>query len=436
MPLLQMSPERLSILFVSQMPASPPRFGAQARMHGLMTELAQRHDLTAVALVDHEFDLEECRLAMQVYCHEVVLVSNPYGRDGFAKRVLQLRSMTSTQSFERLRIAVPAMQQALNDVLRDRQFDVVNLEFPYLGHCDLPQASPGKRLPPLVVDSHGIAYDLARQFARSGGSIGRRLFASANWRKLRREELRTYRAADGIYLCSVADERRLLDQIPGARTAVIPNAADIDYYRPRPSDPSPDGRTIVYFGLLSTAPNVDGVIHFVQHIWPLVLGVHPQARFKIVGGRSPPSLQALAGPRIELTGFVPDLRPHLAGAAAVVVPLRLGGGTRLKIVEAMAMGKAIVSTTLGAEGIEAVSGRDLIVEDQPTAFANAVNRLLADPSLAVSIGQSARRLAEDRYAWSGAAFALEGFYRRILETADEGSAHRTRGRSPDSISPD
>jgi glycosyltransferase involved in cell wall biosynthesis len=123
----------------------------------------------------------------------------------------------------------------------------------------------------------------------------------------------------------------------------------------------------------------------------------------------------LAGPRIELTGFVPDLRPHLAAAAAVVVPLRLGGGTRLKIVEAMAMGKAIVSTALGAEGIAAVPGRDILIEDEAVAFADSVNRLLAEPGLASQIGQSARRLAVDRYAWSAAARALEGFYRRILE---------------------
>ena len=265
------------------------------------------------------------------------------------------------------------------------------------------------------MDSHEIAHDLARQFARAGGNLGRRLYAGANWRKLRREELGTYREADGVYLCSAADERRLLDQAPGVRTAVIPNAADVEYYQPRPTDPPPDGRTVVYFGLLSTVPNVDGVIHFVQDIWPRIAAAHPEARFKIIGGRPPPSLLALAGPRVELTGFVPDLRPHLAAAAAVVVPLRLGGGTRLKIVEAMAMGKAIVSTTLGAEGIEAVPGRDLLVEDQPAAFADAVNRLLAEPGLAARIGQSARQLAVERYAWSGAAQALEDFYRQLLE---------------------
>jgi polysaccharide biosynthesis protein PslH len=410
-----MSPERLSILCVSQMPASPPRRGAQARVHGLMTQLARRHDLTAAMLVDDEFDAEECRRAMQAYCREVVLVENPYGREGLAKRLLQLRSLAATRSFDRLRVTVPALQRALDQVLRADRFDVVNLEFPYLGHCHLRQAPPGERLPALVVDSHEIAYDLARQFAVAGTNLGRRLYAGANWRKLRQEELGIYREASGVYLCSAADEQRLLDQIPDARTAVIPNAADVEYYQPRPSDPPPDGRTVVYFGLLSTVPNVDGVVHFVRDIWPRIAGAHPGAHCKIIGDQPPPSLLALAGPRVELTGFVSDLRPHLAAAAAVVVPLRLGGGTRLKIVEAMAMGKAIVSTTLGAEGIEAVPGRDILIEDEPVAFAKAVSRLLTEPGLAAHIGQSARRLAVERYAWTGAAQALEGFYRLILE---------------------
>jgi glycosyltransferase involved in cell wall biosynthesis len=398
------------------MPASPPRFGAQARLHGLMTQLARRHDLTAVMLVDDdEFDAEECRRAMLAYCCEVVLVPNPYVRQGLAKRLRQLWSLASTRSFERLQVTVPAMQRALDRVLRARRFDVVNLEFTFLGDCDLRQAPPGERRPSLVVDSHNIDYDLARQYARAGSSLGRRLYAAANWRKLRREELGTYRNADGVYLCSAADERRLVDQIPGVRTAVIPNAADVEYYQPRPTDPPPDGRTLVYFGLLSYVPNVDGVTYFVRDIWPRIAESHPEARCKIIGGQPPPSILALAGPRIELTGFVSDLRPHLAAAAAVVVPLRLGGGTRLKIVEAMAMGKAIVSTTVGAEGIEAVPGRDLLVEDEPVAFADAVNRLLAEPDLAARIGQSARQLAVERYAWSKAARVLEGFYRRILE---------------------
>src|SRR6202008_743855 len=116
--------------------------------------------------------------------------------------LLQLRSLASSRSFERLRVTVPALQRALDRVLCARRFDIVNLEFPDLGHLDLRQAPPREKLPALVVDSHEIAYDLARQFSRAGGSLGRRLYAGANWRKLRREELGTYPATDGVYLCS------------------------------------------------------------------------------------------------------------------------------------------------------------------------------------------------------------------------------------------
>src|SRR5262249_13033347 len=228
----------------------------------------------------------------------------------------------------------------LDRVLGARRFDVVNLEFSFLGDCDLRQAPPGERLPPLVVDSHNIDYDLARQYARAGNGLTRRLYAEANWRKLRREELGTYRHAHGVYLCSAADERHLLDRLPGVRTAVIPNAADVEYYHPRPTDPPPDGRTVVYFGLLSYVPNVDGVIHFVKDIWPRIAEAHPEARCKIIGGRPPPSLLALAGPRVELTGFVSGLRPHLAAAPARVVPLRLGRGAPPNIRGAMALGEA------------------------------------------------------------------------------------------------
>jgi polysaccharide biosynthesis protein PslH len=410
-----MSQGRLSILYVSPMPASPPRFGAQARMHGLMTQLARRHDLTAVMQFNSEVDAEESRNAMRAYCRDVVLIPRPRVGAGLRKRLLQLRSLASTRSWERWLATVPEMQRALNRILRAQRFDLVNLEFPFLTDYNLRQAPANEKLPRLVVDSHNIDYELARQYARSGGNLAHRLYAEVNWRKLRREELGTYRDADGVYLCSAEDERRLLDLIPGARTAVIPNAADVEYYQPRPTDPPPDGRTVVFFGLLSYAPNVDGVIYFVEKIWPRVAEAHPEARLKIIGGSPPPSVRLLAEPRIELTGFVPDLRPHLAAAATVVVPLRLGGGTRLKIVEAMAMGKAIVSTSLGAEGIKAIPGRDLFIEDQPKAFADAVNRLLDDPGLAAGVGRSARNLAVERYSWSGAAQALEGFYRGILE---------------------
>ena len=268
-----------------------------------MTQLARRHNLTAAMLVDDGFDADECRRAMQAYCREVVLVPNPYGQGGLAKRLLQVRSLASIRSFERLRATLPELQQSLDRILRAKRFDVVNLEFSYLGHYQLRQAPSGMKPPALVVDLHEIAYDLARQFARSGGSLGHRVYAGANWRKLRREELATYSEADGVYLCSAEDERRLLNEAPGVRTAVVPNAADVEYFQPRTTDPPPDGRTVVYFGLLSTVPNIDAVVHFVQDIWPRIAKARPDARLKIIGGRPPPSLQALAGSRVRADGL-------------------------------------------------------------------------------------------------------------------------------------
>lgn len=409
-----MHPERLNILCLSQMPPSPPQFGAQARMHGLYTNLARRHDVTAVALVDEAFDAKACERAMREYCREVVLVPNPRGRNGAFKRALQLRSVASLQSFERHRHTVPGLQPALDRILSRQRFDVVDVEFPFLAHYELRKAPPGAPEPLLIIDAHEIEYDMVRQFARSGG-MARRLYAGWNWRKLRGEELAVFRAADGIFTCSQADRDRVLAEVGGARTVVIPNAADVDFYQPRPIDPPPDGNTLVFFGLLSTWPNIDGILFFLREVWPRILARRPQTRLKIIGKDPPPEVRGAAGPGVEVTGFVSDLRPHLSSAAALVVPLRIGGGTRLKIVEGMAMARPIVSTALGAEGIEAVPGRDILIADEPEAFAASVLRLLDDPALAERVGRSARQLAVEKYAWSTAAVTLERFCRDLLE---------------------
>jgi glycosyltransferase involved in cell wall biosynthesis len=165
---------------------------------------------------------------------------------------------------------------------------------------------------------------------------------------------------------------------------------------------------------MSTFPNIDGALWFLKEIWPRIAAERPDARCRILGKGATKAVLDMAGPRVEIVGFVEDLRPHLASAAALVVPLRLGGGTRLKIVEGMAMGKAIVSTKLGAEGIDAVPQRDILIADEPAIFAKSVVQLLGDSALAKAIGASARQVAVERYAWSAAAAKLDGFYRELL----------------------
>ena len=422
----EMISERLDILLVSSMPPSPPRFGAQARVHGLFTELARRHDVTAVVLHDEEFDRAECERAMRAWCREVVLLPNPGGRDGRTKRLMQLRSLASLDSYERHRHAVPGLQAALDRVTSARRFDVVNLEFPFLAHYRLRGSPPGTPEPALVLDAHDIAYRITRQVAEGETGLVRRVYAALNWRKLRREELAAFRAADAVAVCSELDRARLLEDLPGVRAEVIPNAADVERFRPRAGDPRPDGRTVLYFGLLATAPNIDGLRFFVREIWPRVLARRPGARFRIVGARPPPAVKELAGGSVDLAGFVEDLRPELAAAAAVVVPLRLGSGTRLKIVEALAMGKGVVSTRLGAEGLATEHDRHILLADEPERFADQVVRLLEDPATAERLGEEGRRLAVERYAWSSAARALEALYRQVISAREQAAAPARR----------
>lgn len=420
-----MSADRLRILYVTQLPPSPPRFGAQARMHGLMAALGKRHALTAVSLVDENFVPEESRRAMQAYCDEVVLVPNPAPTSGSGKRLLQLRSLASRHSFERRLWSVPGLQSAIDAAHARTRFDLVNLEFPYLGHLRL--APSGSAAPPVFVDSHEIAHQLARQIGRQQGGALRYLYGELNWRKLRREELGAYRRAEGVYFCSKADEERARALVPMRRTAVVPNAADVEHLRPRSDDPPPDGETLLFFGLLSTQPNVDGILWFAREVWPRIVARRPGARLKIVGKAPPDPVRALAGPKVEVAGLVEDLRPHLAAAAALIVPLRVGGGTRLKIVEGMAMGKAIISTRLGAEGLEVASGKELLLADSPEEFAAGALRLLEEPNLSRAMGETARRVAVERYSWEGASRTLESFFRQAVGAADASSARAAGG---------
>src|SRR5262249_4203381 len=152
-------------------------------------------------------------------------IPNPNARNSVAKRRLQqFRSVASCRSFERNWYSVAALQEGLDRLLRHNRYDVVNLEFPHLAHYRLKQSAPGTPLPLLVIDAHNSEHEVIRQYTRSSG-VGRRLYAGLNWRKLRREELSAFRKADGIVACSVADQRRILSDVPSARTAVIPNAA-------------------------------------------------------------------------------------------------------------------------------------------------------------------------------------------------------------------
>jgi polysaccharide biosynthesis protein PslH len=411
-------PERLKILLVTPMAPSPPRFGAQARTHGLLSNLGKHHDLTAIVFYDDIQIPDGSRAAMQAYCREVIFVHNPFGVTGWRRRLLQARSWLSRRSYQRHQFAAPVLQDVLDRVLSAQRFDVVFVNFPRLAHYRLRISPPGTVPPVVIIDSHDIHYDLARQVAKSTAGLGQRLHAALNWRKLAREELAAYSAADGVCVCSTADQQRLAIDAPAATTVVIPNAADVEGLQPRSSDPAPDRHTVLFFGLLATVPNVDGVLYFVREIWPLIAAARPDSRFVVIGANPAAAILAHAGSGVTIVGPVDDLRSHVSAAAVVVVPLRLGSGTRLKILEGWAMARPVVSTTLGAEGLDAVPGRHLLIADDPASFARAVLRVLDEPELAAELSREGRALVTERYSWRGVAGTLEAFFQQALARRD------------------
>jgi glycosyltransferase involved in cell wall biosynthesis len=408
-----MSQDRLKLLYVTLFPSSPPRFGAQRRLQGLMSGLARENDITAVSLLPPDLDATEAERAMRQYCQDLVLIPSRPGTGG-SKRLLQARSLFSLVSFERRFFSLRALQQALDRLLLSRPYDIVNIEAPFLAHYRLALAPPGKRVPRLVLDQHNIEFDLVRQMAKIEHGFARRLHNSANWPKIRREEMSAWRQFDGVSFTSALDEQRARSLVPSVRSTVIPNAVDVEHFKPAGDDPSSDGCTVLFFGAINYYPNIDGLLFFLREVWPRLLPSHPRARLKIVGQHPTPEILAHSGPRVEVAGLVDDVRRHLAQAAVVIVPLRLGGGTRLKVLESMAMARPVVSTSIGAEGIDVAPEHNILLADDPASFAAAVGRLLDEPDLAARIGRKGRALVEAHYSWDTAAQRLETFFRDIL----------------------
>jgi len=386
-----------------------------------MAALARRHRITGVSLIGPSFERDAVERAMSAYCEEVVLV--PARRDrGLGKRLLQMRSVLSPHSFERHFATVPALQTALDGLLRRRRYDAISIEFPFLSHYRLRQAPVGAPCPLLVLDEHNIEHDLARQSGDASQGALRRLYHRVNSRRLLREELHSWRHLDGVAFTSADDAARAQALLPSFPAAVIPNAVDIGHFRPRPDLPPPDGRTVVFFGTLNYFPNQDGVRYLLEEIWPLVQRSHPQALLKVIGSHPTPEVLRHQGPAVDIVGLVEDVRPHLAQASAIVVPLRVGGGTRFKVLEALAMGRPVVSTRLGAEGIDVAAERDILLADGPEPFAAAVGRLLDDPALGRRLGAAGRALVEQSYSWETVAGNLEGFFRELLHRRASASA--------------
>lgn len=411
------------ILFLTPQFPYPPHQGTTIRNYNLIKGLARRHQVHLLSFGQPETSRGT---PLDDLCSSVQVVRTPQRTTRQRLKGLffsRLPDMAQRLPSAQFRAALAAtLERERPTIIEVEGIELASYLFQTAAH----RAERG--MPLLVFDDHNAEYRLQQRAFETDlhqiwpprRAAARRLVGAAysfvQWQRLRRYERRVCRAADRVVAVSDVDAQVLRQLAPDLEPVVVPNGVDIEFYTgpmpPRPEgEEGPDPTDLVFVGKMDFRPNVDAVLWFAGEVLPRIHREAPETRFWIVGQNPHARLAPLADdPRVLLTGWVEDQRPYIAGAGVYVIPLRIGGGTRLKVLEAMAMSKAIVSTSLGCEGFDLVPGQDLVVADDPPAFAAAVLALLRDPARRDRLGRAARRFAGSRYDWSMIVPKMERVY--------------------------
>ncbi|HEX2173976.1 MAG TPA: glycosyltransferase family 4 protein, partial [Dehalococcoidia bacterium] len=402
----------MRILFLSCHLPYPPISGGRRREYELLTRLSRHHEIHLCCLSNtYEEDLEQAE-HLRTHCAELDLFSVALVDDqtdaGYPvapcpPQVVRHRSREAT---EHVAAALTA-----------RRFDLVHVEGYYL----MPHL-PSSCDPPIVLAEQNVECLLFRQRLAIASDEPDR----ARWREAFRItfewERAAWRRAARCIAVTEDDAAAMRRLAPGLDVRVVPDGCDhltqLDHVTPGsapgPIDRRPDRPTVLYVGNFAYEPNVDAALHLVRDIFPRICEMLPEARLLLVGNAPPSAIRDLAEPeRIVVTGLVPSLEPYFAAADIVLCPLRIGGGIKVKVLEALAHGKAVVTTSVGAQGLDRTSGEALVVRDDAADLARTAVQLLSDPRARSSLEAAARRYARTLPTWDAAAAALEACYDEV-----------------------
>lgn len=436
----------MKILILSPYPPYPPHGGGTMRIYQIVRGLAARHDLTCLSFAP-DVAAEQALAPLQRVCR-VVTVRGPIARSLPRRAWTTLASPLPDMA---LRNAAAGYADALRGLRATEQFDIVQAEsIEMAGHLlqvkslelSAQHDRNSQRLTfhsKLVLDQFNAEYVLQKRAALTSLRAGLRLpshtrdlrsnavdmaggaYSLAQWRKLKRYEALVMRQCDAVVAVAAEDRATLLGLAPGATIGVVPNGVDSAYFSAAGMASDHVGAlafsapTLVFSGTLDFRPNVDAVTWFVREVLPQVRARRPDTRLLVVGKRPAPALRRLADAgALLLTGEVSDVRPYMAGAAVYVVPMRIGGGVRLKLLEALALELPVVTTSMGAEGLAGLrAGEHCLMSNDAAGFAEATLRLLDDQELGRRLGAAGRVLACQRYDWSVIVPQLEALYQEI-----------------------
>ena len=371
----------------------PVDTGGKIRSYNILRHLARTHEVTLLSYYGgkkdpaYESDVKRDLPGAETV-HTAALDGSP-----LAQYVDYARLMLRSAPFAVSKFTHPEVKRIVSSWISERKFDVAVCDF-----LSASQNFPAKLVTPCVLFQHNVESALWQRLASTESNAAKRIAYTIEAGKMKTYERKELKRFGHIIAVSENDKQLMLEMEPSCSITVVPTGVDTRKYAVAPPAKA-DPPKIVFLGSMDWEPNIDAVGYFCREIFPAVRVKIPEAIFQIVGRSPHPSVKQLASDAIEVTGTVPSVHEYLSAATVFVVPLRIGGGTRLKIFEAMATGKAVVSTTIGAEGLAVQSGRDLILADNPGTFAQATINLILDSSLRRKYEEAAARLAA-QYDWS------------------------------------
>lgn len=388
----------------------PPVSGGRMRTVNLLKHLHEDHEITLMCFGRPEetaFDTSP----LQEYCDVTVVPRDP--SPGTLKAALL--SLTTIKPVTMRLYGTEAMQEAVSRWLADSTPDVIHVESFYM-----MQNLPDDLDVPVLLSEPAIEYLVWSQHAKVAQPWFVRPGIGLEAIKMRWWEPRAWKRADAVGAMSEVDAEVIRNTVPGAHVVLTPNGVDVSYFT---SDDTVerDCRTAVYMGDYKYFPNTDAAVYFAEEIMPLVKAKHPDFHLTLIGKGPTREVLALAGDDVTVTGLVDDTRPYLQSSAVFICPLRSGSGTRFKLMEALACGCPVVSTSLGCEGLGAVDGEHMLIRDEAQAFAQAIVDILENPSLGAEIGRKGRAWVVEKHAWEHSAALVRQAYRQI--THDHGSVH-------------
>ena len=380
----------MRILFLSTWFPYPPDNGSKVRVYHLSRALAQRHEVTLLSFAFDTARPDEADKASTGWRQARVVPRDPFQRSRLAR---WLRFFSPGPI-----VAAPIkeMSQLVQQAMTETAFDVVIASTVTMATYALQVRETRK-----ILEEHNSGSRMMWERYREQRSAGQRLRCWASWQKTRLYEARLFRRFDLCTMASEQDRQASLQMLPGyaGPVAVVANGVDCQHNRPGLAQPVPDA--LVFNGALTYGANYDAMRYFLAEVYPLIQKKAPGISLTITGSTSGVELSALRrDDSVHLSGYVRDIRPLVAGASVCVAPIRWGGGSRLKILEAMALGTPVVSTFKGAEGLDTVDGEHILLADDPMAFADCTLRLLHDAALRQRLSANARALVEQRYDWT------------------------------------